>query len=263
MTIIEHHNDTPAKPRKPRAVAVAKASQELAPVSEASSLIAAIERAARDPSVDLDKFERLMAMSERINARNAEQAFNEALAAAQHEMRPVAADASNPQTRSKYASYLALDKAMRPIYTRHGFALSFNTAEGAPEGCIRVVCSVSHQGHTQKYQLDMPADGKGAKGGDVMTKTHAVGSGISYAQRYLLKMIFNISVGDDDDGNAAGNTAERITPEQLAQIEKLAGEVGADIGKACRHLKIETLANLPANRFNAAMQALEAKRSPL
>lgn len=39
-----------------------------------------------------------------------------------------------------------------------------------------------------------------------MTKTHAVGSGKTYAKRYLLKDIFNVAVGeDDDDGNSAGN----------------------------------------------------------
>ena len=46
--------------------------------------------------------------------------------------------------------------------------------------------------------------GKGAKGGDVMTKTHAFGSGTSYGMRYLLKMIFNVAIGEeDDDGNSA------------------------------------------------------------
>ena len=46
---------------------------------------------------------------------------------------------------------------------------------------------------------------KGAKGGDVMTKTHAAGSALTYGQRYLLKMIFNIAIGSDDDGNAASS----------------------------------------------------------
>jgi hypothetical protein len=59
-------------------------------------------------------------------------------------------------------------------------------------------------GHVKPYQVDMPADGKGAKGGDVMTKTHATGSALSYGMRYLLKLIFNVAVGeDDDDGNHA------------------------------------------------------------
>src|SRR6185436_6685763 len=99
----------------------------------------------------------------------------------------------------------------RPIYTKHGFALSFNTAEGAPENYVRVVCNVSHDGgHSRQFQIDMPADGKGAKGGDVMTKTHAVGSGMTYGMRYLLKMIFNVAIGEDDtDGNVPGDY-ERI-----------------------------------------------------
>ena len=92
---------------------------------------------------------------------------------------------------------------LRPIYTNGGFSLSFDTGKDAPEGCVRVLCYVSHKsGHSRTYHVDMPADGKGAKGGDVMTKTHAVGAGMSYGMRYLLKMIFNVAVGEDDvDGN--------------------------------------------------------------
>lgn len=170
------------------------------------------ERLARDPNVDVDKLERLVQMHERAAARAAEEAFNAAMSAAQTEMRPIAADADNPQTRSKYASYKALDGALRPIYTRHGFGLSFDTGDGAPAEWVRVLCYVTHNaGHARTYHVDMPADGKGAKGGDVMTKTHAVGAAMSYGMRYLLKMIFNVAVGEDDtDGNQTGG--ERPLP---------------------------------------------------
>jgi len=47
-----------------------------------------IERAARDPSIDIDKLDRLLLMRERENARVAEQTFNAAMAAAQAEMEP-------------------------------------------------------------------------------------------------------------------------------------------------------------------------------
>src|SRR5260370_16452199 len=92
------------------------------------AFLAMIERAARDPSIDIDKLDRLLLMRERENARVAEQAFNVALAEAQTEMQPIGADSDNPQTRSRYASYAPLDRAVRPIYTRHAFPLSFNTA---------------------------------------------------------------------------------------------------------------------------------------
>lgn len=165
-----------------------------------------VARAASDPSVDADKMERLYALMERQQAWEAKKQFEESMSLAQSKMGRISADATNPQTRSKYATYGKLDKALRPIYSSNGFSLSFNTTESPLEGHMRFLCDCSHSaGHTKLYQIDMPVDGKGAKGNDVMTKTHAVGSGASYGMRYLLKMIFNVAVGeDDDDGNAAG-----------------------------------------------------------
>ena len=75
----------------------------------------------------------------------------------------------------------------------------------------------------------MPADGKGAKGGDVMTKTHASGAAISYGSRYLLKAIFNLAIGEEDaDGNAShgqtmpeGQKADFLTAIEQASKEGL------------------------------------------
>ena len=175
---------------------------EVVPADQNAALLSVIARAASDPSVDLEKMERLLAMHERVMARNAEAMFNDAMNHAQGEMRRIAADAYNPQTRSRYSTYASMDKTLRPIYTAHGFAISYDTAD-APDGYVRVLAYVSHSGgHTRTYRALMPADGKGAKGGDVMTKTHAFGAGTSYGMRYLLKMIFNVAIGEDDtDGN--------------------------------------------------------------
>jgi hypothetical protein len=152
----------------------------------------------------LDTVERLVALQKDQRGYDAELAFNAAMNRAQSEMGPVAADLTNPQTKSKYASYPALDKRVRPIYTQEGLALSFDTADSTLADHTRVLCYVSHSmGHMRTYHLDMPNDGKGAKGGDVMTKTHATGAAVSYGKRYLVIMVFNIAVGEDDrDGNA-------------------------------------------------------------
>jgi hypothetical protein len=167
---------------------VSKIDEQVAP--EGATLLAVIARAAKDPDTDVEKLERLMAMIERVEAKNAERAFNEAMNAAQSEMRPVSADADNPQTRSKYATFAKLDSALRPIYTKHGFSLSFDEGESPKPEHVRVLCYVAHSaGFTRVYHRDMPADGKGAKGGDVMTKTHAAGAAGSYGARYLLKGI--------------------------------------------------------------------------
>lgn len=178
-----------------------------------------IARAATDPNVDIDKMERLLAMQERVLAKEAETAFNVALNDVQASMGRIAADANNPQTKSKYASYAALDRVLRPIYTKRGLSLSFDTEDGAPEGYVRVLCYVSHSmGHTRTYRVDMACDGKGAKGGDVMTKTHAMGSAFTYGQRYLLKAIFNVAIGDDDDGNAASQP-DAVTKANIEGVQ--------------------------------------------
>lgn len=230
---------------------------------EADAFLTMIERAARDPSVDMDKMERLISMRERMQASAAERAYEDAMAAAQQEMDPVRADANNPQTKSKYASYFALDNAIRPIYTKHGFSLSFDTGDGAPEGYVRVICKVACRGHRERPHIDMPADGKGAKGGDVMTKTHATGSAVQYGKRYLLGMIFNIAVSKDDDGNSASRVREpeRINQKQLERLQKLLEETNSDTAAFCQIGNLDALPDMLAADFDDAIRLLEQKKA--
>lgn len=239
---------------------------QLPAVMDSSAFMAGIIRAASDPACDVMKMERLAAMVMQMQQRESERAYADAMNAAQAEMRAISQDASNPQTRSKYASYAALDSAIRPIYAKHGFALSFDTADGAPENCVRVVCKVSHKmGHSERPHLDMPNDGKGAKGGDVMTKTHATMSAVSYARRGLLKMVWNLSEGEhDDDGNGAATRDDyrpsgNITPEQVAALHKIITDNGFDMAVFLNWAKVENLNQIPAASFAKAMNALHAK----
>lgn len=205
------------------AVAKVETRKELAQQQpDPATLMAVISRAASDPNTDIEKMERLMGMYERMELRKAEAAFNEAMMEAQAKIGRIAADKQNSQTHSWYATYAAIDREVRPVYTECGFALSFNTEAASPE-TVRVVCLVSHRdGFTRSYAVDMPADGKGAKGNDVMTKTHAAGSAMSYGQRYLLKLIFNIAIGvdpEDDDGNGA--TAPAVDPSWFDKVRDM------------------------------------------
>jgi hypothetical protein len=257
----------PVVERKPRkrngALVKAEAANHVAPLPDhGDPFLNLVERASRDTSIDLDKLQRLLDMREKIDAQAREREFNDRMAEAQKEMRPVSATTDNTQTKSKYANYAALDKALRPIYTKHGFALSFNTSPDAPDGYVRIVCDVTNAGHTRRYQIDMPADGKGAKGGDVMTKTHATGSAASYGMRYLLKMIFNVAVGEaDDDGNAAGNKApaERITEKQLAHLNALmqkTHEPAANVQITLQRFKVDSLSDLTPKQYDLCVKKL-------
>jgi hypothetical protein len=223
-------------------VATIPQDQPLAIVSDGASLMNAIAQAARDPDCDVDKMERLMAMRREIQHEQAEAEFNQAMTQVQTAMRRVGADKRNSQTNSDYATYAKLDRYLRPLYTAEGFALSFGTEESPIVEMVRVVCHVSHRGgFTRKYLIDMPADGKGAKGNDVMTKTHATGSATQYGMRYLLKMIFNVAIGedpDDDDGNNASQIDQKAADwihvakglERLEDYDQQKAKVLADYG---------------------------------
>lgn len=230
-------------------------------VIQPSSVLSVIERAATDPNIDIEKMERLLAMHERLLAADASKSYSIAMASAQSQMKRISADAVNAHTKSKYASYAKLDSALRPIYSDHGFALSFNTEESGKDDVLRVTCRVSHtNGHSERFQIDMPADGKSAKGGDLMTKTHATGAAATYGMRYLLKMIFNVAVGEDDtDGNMPKNI---ISVDQAAELKGIIEEIGADtkglLAAVCPN--VGSIDELPALCYHSAKSFLAIKK---
>ncbi len=236
---------TPPGEAPPAAV---PAVQTPATMPEPTSILNIIDRASRDPSVDVDKLDRLLQMQARVQADTARREFDNAMADAQEGMKAIQADAENSQTRSRYATYAQLDKAIRPIYSAHGFALTFNTGDAPRQDELRVLATLSHRGgHRQEYKIDMPADGKGARGNDVMTRTHATGAAAQYGQRYLLKFIFNLAVGDvDDDGN--GSDVENLAPEGALRDKegKLLSNYASNKAKDYSSRAIENI-NLSAN----------------
>src|SRR3984957_5191479 len=193
----------------------------------------------------IDVIERLAALQEKIMLRDAEIQFNDALSRVQAEIKRVAPDLQNPQTSSRYASYAAIDRVIRPIYTREGMSLSFSHADCPKPDHVRVVCFASLGAYTRNYQIDMPSDGKGAKGGDVMTKTHATATADSYAKRYLIKDIFNVAIGEDDtDGNPQQSSG--LSDEKIKQL-------GVAIAEST------TVENLKKTYFAAYREAEKAK----
>lgn len=222
------------------------------------SLLNVIARAASDPNVDIDKLERLLEMQERVMARDAEQRFNEAMAAAQKEMPQIKRGGKNETTRSTYAELDAMSEAMLPIIAKHGFALSFGTDLSPLEKHYRVTCDVSHVGgHTRRYVADVPADLTGMKGTQNKTSTHAFGSTLSYGRRYLKMLIFDVATTDDDGRAASGG--ELIDDVRLKLLNDLADAVGADKIKLCKHLKVDSLHDLPFIRYDYALARLREK----
>ena len=168
------------------------------------TLMGFIDRAVRDPSFDVAKLEALLKMQRETVHEQGRRVFNQAMAAAQSEMEPIIRDATNTHTNSKYARLESIDREMRPIYTRHGFSVRYSSAQPSREGWIRIVCTVAHTGgYYEENYLDAKLDEAGSAGKTNKTAIQAVGSSVTYLRRYLLTMVFNIVLADEDDDGEA------------------------------------------------------------
>jgi len=192
---------------------------------EAVSVLQIIERAARDPSVDIDKMERLMQMHERMLARNAETAYNAALSAMQTELPEMPEHGKirnkSGNVQSKYALWEDMNKIIKPILTKHGFALTFRTGN---EGANIVVTGVlSHAaGHSITSTMQLPMDASGSK-----NEVQGLGSSTSYGKRYVAGALLNLtSRGEDNDGAGSQLMPETVKADFLAAVEALADMEG-------------------------------------
>jgi len=223
---------------------------------ESSAMISMIERAAMNPDVDMDKMERLLEMQERIIKRNSEMAFNAALAEMQSEMPLITKDAEikvSGQVRSKYASFENINETVKPILQKYGFAVSFRTETS---DSIKVTGILVHKdGHREQTDMVLPVDASGSK-----NAVQAIGSSVAYGKRYVLCALLNISTGDDDD---ARGTVAKLSDEQIANIESLIEEVGADRRRFIQYISggmWTSLEDTPASKYKKAIADLEAKR---
>lgn len=194
---------------------------------EDNGFIGMIERVAMNPDVDVEKMSKILDMQERVLDKNASVAFSKAMGICQGEMPAIARDAWNNQTNSGYAKFETIITKIKPVYTKHGFSLSFGTEKSNTDGFIKIICDVMHsEGHSKRYSVDLPVDDSGIKGTTNKTQVHGHASTYSYGQRYLVTMIFNIAIAnaDDDAVKAGGVTIEKFM-EYNALVRKYWDEI--------------------------------------
>lgn len=234
---------------------------EQAVMAPDAGIYEALMRAAKDQSVDAQKIRELYQIAREIRRDQAEIAFNSAMTTCQAEMPVVIGRTKNSQTGSFYAALEELDRVAKPIYTRHGFALSFGTADCPIPGWYRETCKVTHRdGHSENRFADLPPDLVGIKGNPNKTGVQGFGSTMSYGQRYLTKLIFNIVIaGEDKDGNKQTG-AETISKEQIANIEAMLTELGKDKAKFLKWAKVDSLDQIVVGAYSETIKTLEAMR---
>jgi len=259
---------TPAKKKVP---AKRKPTQEIAVQTDqapAPTMTDQLLTLAVDKDLDIEKLQRLLDMKDREEEKTARSAFNVAMAAVQSKIEPIVADAENLQTDSKYSKLSTIVNTLAPIYTQHGFSVSFGTSECSSArlieaGWFRTSAELSHvAGYSKDYFVDLPADTTGIKGSVNKTVIHGTKSAITYARVILLGLMFNFTTSQDvdADGNMPGDT---ITEEQAAALRDHLS-VFDDPANAekdlCVWLKIESLEQMPVGKHGMAQNAINQQK---
>jgi hypothetical protein len=224
------------------------------PVDSSSTVLGLIERVALDPQADVEKLDRVMAMYERLNAREAELAYNAAKGRILKKLvgikfvknRPALyeIEKGKPQKGTyeafKYAPLEEIDKHLRPLLLEEEMDLSYSD-EPREHGWIVIRGRLKHlpSGYFEDSFMPAPLDTSGGK-----STVQGVGSTNSYLRRYIACNIFNIVVvGDDDDGN--GGTIDEAQTDTLLDLIKRA-KVGPKFLKYMRAQSIEEAGSLEA-----------------
>lgn len=143
----------------------------------------------------IDVLEKLLALQERWEANQGRKDFDEAIAAAKAEIKPVARNKKGHNDK-RYADFSAYAREVDPVLAKYGLSYRFRTEQ---DDRIKVTCILSHRGgHSETNTLAGPADSSGSK-----NAIQAIGSTLTYLQRYTLTQALGLAASDDDDARSA------------------------------------------------------------
>lgn len=209
---------------------LARGERELVATEPTDNVALMFERLAKDPSVDVEKLQRLIDMQRDILRHNAEAQFWEAFATMQGELPTITEDGSivvEGQVRSRYSTNENIQECIRPILQKHGFALSFRNIKGEKTYTTRGI--LAHRGgHKETDDFESLPDNGGR-----MNDIQRIGSMRSYGQRYTTISLLNIvsRAPQDRDRDGAGTKTRQPSSaapagydDWLANLEAVADE---------------------------------------
>ena len=173
-----------------------------------------------DPNIPADKMEVVMKMRREVLGDQAREAFMEHFAAFSVELPQVERDGTvtlekdgRTMGRYNFTTIEAMDVILRPLLAKHGFAISFSSADNA--NGVTVTGTLSGWGWERSSTYTLPPDA-----GPGRNQIQARGSSRRYAKRYVTDDLCNVvRKGKDDD--ARGAMEALIDAVQLKELTDL------------------------------------------
>ncbi len=209
---------------------------------------------------DLAHLEKMMELQERHEANEARKAFHVAMADFKKnppeilKSKKVSYTTDKGTTEYSHAELGEITTAVGAALAEHGLNATWKTEQ---EGGVKVTCTITHKlGHSQEASLFSPPDTSGGK-----NSIQAIGSTITYLQRYTLLALTGLAAHDqDDDGKGSEETGlpEAVKQEisLLSTIDDLTEFYKQNI-KTTEHKK-EFVAELAARKEALVKEAMDA-----
>lgn len=214
---------------------------------------------AQADGASIEQLQQLLDLQDRFEAKEARKAYNQAISSFRAEGIKIikGKHVKFGQTEYDHATLGNVVEQVVPAMSKYGLSHNWEMDQD-DKGRIKVTCRISHvDGHAETFALEAEPDSSGGK-----NKIQQIASTVTYLQRYTLLAGTGLATHDmDDDGNRSEPPKEpTITEEQAMDLDALAADVGADIGKFLTFMKVQTLMDIPAKKYESAVKALEAKR---
>lgn len=221
-------------------------------------------QAALAANVDLSKIEKMIELQERWSAIEAKKAYTAAMAEFKKNPPEIMKDRdvgftsqkTGGKTSYSHATLGNVTSKINSSLSEHGLSAGWITEQ--KESAITVTCRITHKmGHSESTSLTAQPDISGNK-----NTIQAIGSTITYLERYTILALTGLATHDqDDDGEAASPDVECIDEKQKSQIVDMVADCNVDSAEFLKWLGYAEYDKIEKKDFQRAIAALKLKKA--
>jgi hypothetical protein len=238
------------KTEEPAGQLALKQTDALSAAPVADMLKGVLEKGVTNENVAV--LERMVALYERMQDKQAEREFNAAFVALQNELPVIVASTEIPN-RGKYAKYEDVMRVVGPLLVKHGFTVSFTS--DTKDNRMSVTCHLRHvAGFSQSNSFAV-------RTGRADTETQADCKAATTAKRNSLLQCLNVIIRQDimqDERDAAIDGAP-ISFEQAETLRELVKETRSDEAKFLAFAGAGSYDEIGSARYDMLFASLQKK----
>lgn len=204
-------------------------ARAMMPEAQAVTPMTLLQLAIQQPNVDINKMRELMELNAQWEKQEARKAYVAAMCAFKANPPDVykTKNVSFGTTKYKHAELDEVSSVIGMALSEHGLCHTWEVKQ-EESGTIIVTCVLTHQrGHSESVPMRAEPDTSGNK-----NKIQAIGSTVTYLERYTLLAATGMAAKDqDDDGRSV---TKKMSAEELSKWEqKIKATASED---ACREM---------------------------